>query len=76
MSTSFAVSLGPNPQLQLGSGVPPRSPISRTESLFCRVFILLSVEPPFSLARFDENINFYRSAPPFGCSRGDGGGQE
>lgn len=46
------------------------------ESLFCRVFILLGVGPPFSLARLDENINFSLSAAPFCCSEGDGGGQE
>lgn len=45
------------------------------ESLFCRVFILLGVGPPFSLARFDENINFYDSATPSGCFRGNGDGQ-
>lgn len=75
MPTSFAGSLSPNLQLQPGSRVPPPSPTSRTESLFCRVFILLGVGPPFSLARFDENINFYDSATPSGCFQGDGDGQ-
>lgn len=75
MPTSFAGSLSPKLHLQPGSRVPPPSPTSRTESLFCRVFILLGVGPPFSLARFDENINFYDSATPSGCFRGDGDGQ-
>lgn len=59
---------GPPPpcSIPLCFSPPPGSPL--TESLFCRVFILLGVRSPFSFVRVDENINFY-TAPPTALPR-------